>query len=880
MDLLGNIDLVVTMGCPYAWFFPERPVPIILPGQEGFITNGRCVNLFYDSDLLATPLHLLDPNIAFKNVVDIEINQWERSHCSQMGGVDGGGRHRRYSRNYKLDLIAGWNPLFFAAKKTIVSHCLYVFDQTVYSILAHQIVQQASFEPVTQLIQPESPPPSTIIIPPSHPSTISKDNMVPISSSLPETSTLLSSLKSTFVSTLSFLFNPKSDGKEVNLGVEPDASPSPSLTDAISGFKGLNSSATGEESLSCASFTRRRNSSYRPHHSKEYIKIHTLPKYNHEVPNVHVILYLHGMDNREQFELENADVEKSVLEILLPEIEKLTRQSAGFGGDSSECTVNTTTTTTLLASVHYSADISLQQEAIFNEVERMSSSRGAPSKEYLDKGEDKRPAPVAGSSNGGDETLSPSTNDSGKSHQCSNFSITLFYPFQSVYQKMASLSSSLRKHILTNYPSAMGYMTCSGYRAKVHIMIDEAIKEIFHVVYGRDSSQQAENVEKKNVTITVVGYSLGSLVGMMYLADPQKWTDTSSSSSLPHHPHHHHHHHHSFNPWKYLKVDRFITLGSPIRWLIDPSILSDLPNVPGVVKSDQDRQKQSSLMKTTSTSPSPQTLPTPSSFSHFDFDDDDVRLNDALDFSDENNSSNKNNHNHLQEDQEVGEEEDEGSNLSSSTSSSSTGSINDFDGYYRDDDNSSDDDGDLAFEEEVWPEEREMSPHHQVNLNSDLLKTLLRTYRIDNKLIHAKNEIASTGTMNSSAVTTTDSFSSSFSFSDAAAAARPVKPMVWINFFYTSDPTSGPLKPLSPGLSEAVTLDVPLYDDDDDDDAVTRSNNDEGSRGSLWQRWVMSPYKNWILTPATNKIEAVFSNFNGVYLRDPRVWKRIAQSIN
>jgi hypothetical protein len=122
MILLKNLKLICTMGCPYSWFCPERPIrgSIALdPGTfKSIEMEFQWVNLYYSSDVLATPLAILSPQ--FHYVCDRQIP-------------------------FDAESPALWKTLSQTLlppfKMTPASHLLYPQDPFVHDILVEQITQ-------------------------------------------------------------------------------------------------------------------------------------------------------------------------------------------------------------------------------------------------------------------------------------------------------------------------------------------------------------------------------------------------------------------------------------------------------------------------------------------------------------------------------------------------------------------------------------------------------------------------------------------------------------------------------------------------------------------------------------------------------------------
>jgi hypothetical protein len=124
-------------------------------------------------------------------------------------------------------------------------------------------------------------------------------------------------------------------------------------------------------------------------------------------------------------------------------------------------------------------------------------------------------------------------------------------------------SKTLRRYLLTHASTAMGYLTCAGYRERVDSILDDAVSQI-HARFGLD--------KKQDVKLIVVGNSLGGIVGMRFLAEKWKWRGHSLPTGISNH-------------WNDLKVDLLLSLGAPIDWfvslilnfrLVDPRSVSRL----------------------------------------------------------------------------------------------------------------------------------------------------------------------------------------------------------------------------------------------------------------------------------------------------------------
>jgi hypothetical protein len=122
LKLLQNLKLICTMGCPYSWFCPERPIRSSIAldptAFKSMNMEFQWVNLYYSSDVLATPLSILSPQ--FHYVSDRQIP-------------------------FDAESPALWKTLSQTLlppfKMTPASHMLYPQDPFVHDILVEQITQ-------------------------------------------------------------------------------------------------------------------------------------------------------------------------------------------------------------------------------------------------------------------------------------------------------------------------------------------------------------------------------------------------------------------------------------------------------------------------------------------------------------------------------------------------------------------------------------------------------------------------------------------------------------------------------------------------------------------------------------------------------------------
>ena len=125
-----------------------------------------------------------------------------------------------------------------------------------------------------------------------------------------------------------------------------------------------------------------------------------------------------------------------------------------------------------------------------------------------------------------------------------NYSLDLHDQQTEIFEKVDSDRSETRRHILTHFPVAMGYLTCSRIQSKVHSIIDLAVSNVIN---------EYKIAKDSNVKLVLLGNSLGSVVGMNFIRESRRY------SILP--------------------VDLFISLGSPINWFLD------LNSVSGIIRS-------------------------------------------------------------------------------------------------------------------------------------------------------------------------------------------------------------------------------------------------------------------------------------------------------
>ncbi|KAJ3377471.1 hypothetical protein HDU92_008249 [Lobulomyces angularis] len=464
MDLLANnLRLIVTMGCPYSWFFPERPVPLTI-----FSPNKKFewINLYFDQDFLATPLKVLDP--IFKDVTDIEIDDWAKKNSNSYS----------YSNRNLILTLMSWSPIQMVLKKTLIAHCLYLVEQPTFSIIVNKIKSVVNLE--IEQCPPENKNLHINLFEKSTwanlfcnammlPTKISRGSLYNVSLAIKKAQSFflkknLLDLNHTINEVEGKVLNDQNNHTSLkNIKKIQTSKRKPSTNPPFVHFSPTHSESSvifdNHSSKICSANEKKKEkivniskikASTNSNQDKIEVKFHSAPPKNLKKEKLTILLFLHGMADEVRYKNESFDVEKSVKEFLEPRL--------NIGNNVQ------------LVSVYYPFNITKQQEDIFLNVEKEIKERNNKEKNFFGK-------------------------------FINGFSSKTWFSF-------------FRKFILTHYSVAMGYLTCHGNRVKVHKRLDETILEIVKKFELEESVHKAD--------LVVLGNSLGGVVGMTYLGDPYK----------------------------------------------------------------------------------------------------------------------------------------------------------------------------------------------------------------------------------------------------------------------------------------------------------------------------------------------------------------------
>ncbi|KAJ3212449.1 hypothetical protein HK099_007724 [Clydaea vesicula] len=460
MDLLANnLRLIVTMGCPYSWFFPERPVPLTI-----FSPNKKFewINLYFDQDFLATPLKVLDP--IFKDVTDIEIDDWAKKNSNSYS----------YSNRNLILTLMSWSPIQMVLKKTLIAHCLYLVEQPTFSIIVNKIKSVVNLE--IEQCPPENKNLHINLFEKSTwanlfcnammlPTKISRGSLYNVSLAIKKAQSFflkknLLDLNHTINEVEGKVSNDQNNHTSLkNIKKIQTSKRKPSTNPPFVHFSPTHSESSvifdNHSSKICSANEKKKEkivniskikASTNSNQDKIEVKFHSAPPKNLKKEKLTILLFLHGMADEVRYKNESFDVEKSVKEFLEPRL--------NIGNNVQ------------LVSVYYPFNITKQQEDIFLNVEKEIKERNNKEKNFFGK-------------------------------FINGFSSKTWFSF-------------FRKFILTHYSVAMGYLTCHGNRVKVHKRLDETILEIVKKFELEDSVHKADLVV------------LGNSLGMTYLGDPYK----------------------------------------------------------------------------------------------------------------------------------------------------------------------------------------------------------------------------------------------------------------------------------------------------------------------------------------------------------------------